>query len=370
MNLAPPNDRSLFFITTLLTIFGLVVVYSASSVLATSKHGMSLYYFLRQLAYAAVGYLIMLGLIQIDYRIYQKKRVVFVLLVLSGMSLLYVLTQPPINGASRWILLPFGLSFQPSEMAKVILLIFLAWYLDRFGRDLRQSWKIAAGCILVVGIFAGLIRVEPDLGQAVCIVALAGLVLFLAGMHRRHVGLALVSSGLIAGYAIVTSPFRMDRIKTFFDAFFGSSSDPHGAAWQPTQAVTGIGSGGFLGLGPGGSNQKLHFLPEAHSDFIFAVIGEEWGFIGAAAVVALFAIFFLRGLRVAFRAPDAFGTYLALGITLMVVVQALVNISVVTGMFPTTGIALPFISQGGSSLLMNLCATGILLNISNHMEQS
>jgi cell division protein FtsW len=217
----------------------------------------------------------------------------------------------------------------------------------------------------LIGLFVGLIVIEPDLGQAACITAIAALLLFVAGLSWWYV----VGSALLAVpafyFGVVCVPFRWERIRVFLNPFH----DPLGSGWHVTQSLTAIGSGGITGLGLGASRQKLFFLPEAHSDFIFAVIAEELGLIGAGFVVLLFLIFFYRGLKITFRAPDAFGFYLGLGITLLVATQAFINISMVLALLPAKGMALPFVSQGGSSLMLNMMATGMLLNIAHYGER-
>jgi cell division protein FtsW len=213
-----------------------------------------------------------------------------------------------------------------------------------------------------VGLFAGLIAIEPDLGQALCLCAIAGILLYTAGLAWQYlVGAALLAMPAFY-FFVMRVPFRMERVKSFLNPFH----DPLGSGWQISQSLTAVGSGGLSGLGLGASKQKLYFLPEASSDFIFAVIGEELGLIGTCLVAIAFLIFFYRGIRIILRSPDRFGFYLGLGITLMVVLQGFINISMVLAMMPTKGIALPFMSQGGSSLLLNLLAAGILLNLSHH----
>ncbi len=359
------SDRILFVTTSLLTLFGLVMVYSASSVVAASQHGMSSYYFLRQLAYAGVGYILLMMLMNVDYHVWQKERVIQSLAVIVFLGLILVMLQPKINGAHRW--LRYGiLSFQPSEIAKLVVLFFLGAFLHKHQKEINRPLKRLLPCVIFVAVFAGLIGVEPDLGQAVCLLLIAALLLFIAGLSWMYVAGACLLVVPAFYFAVVRVPFRWMRVRSFLNPFH----DPLGAGWQISQSLTAVGSGGFWGLGIGASKQKLFFLPEAHSDFIFAVIGEELGLIGTVMVTFAFLFFLYRGLKITLRAPDLFGFYLGLGITLMVALQAFINISMVLAMMPTKGIALPFISQGGSSLLMNLVATGVLLNISHYGEQT
>jgi cell division protein FtsW len=358
----PSSDRVLFFTTSLLTVFGLIMVYSASSVVAATRHGMSYYYFVRQIAFAGAGYVAMLLLLNIDYRVWQKERVLKIIMLGTLVLLLLVFTQPRINGAHRWLRYGPVLSFQPSEIAKLVLLMFLAAYLQKHGPDINRLWGKLLPCLCVIGGFAGLVALEPDLGQAVCIITFAAILLFMAGLSWRYYAAAASLVAPAFYFAVYRVPYRWERVKAFLDPF----ADPLGSGWQIAMSLTAVGSGGMGGLGLGQSKQKMFFLPEAPSDFIFAIIGEELGLIGTALLVLAFLLFFCRGLRIALRAPDGFGFYLAFGITLMIAVQALINMSMVLAMIPTKGIALPFISQGGSSLLLNLTAAGILLNISHY----
>ena len=357
------NDRMLFITASLLTIFGLVMVYSASFVIAASKHGVSYYYFLRQLGFGAAGYLLMIALMNVDYHVWQKEKILRLLLLLSAGSLVFVLLQPKVNGAHRWLSIgPF--SFQPSEFAKLAVLLFVAAYLHKHGPEINVLRRLVVP-LLLVGLFAGLIGIEPDLGGAVCLAFISILLLFIGGLSWKYIGAVALASVPVLYLSIVRVPFRLDRVMSFLDPFH----DPLGASWQISQSLTAVGSGGPWGLGLGASKQKLFFLPEAHSDFIFAVVGEELGLLGTCFICLAFLIILFRGVKIAFKAPDLFGYYLGLGITLMVVIQAFINISMVLALMPTKGIALPFISQGGSSLMLNLVSAGILLNISQYGER-
>jgi cell division protein FtsW len=359
------NDRILFVTTSLLTLFGLVMVYSASSVVASTQYGVSSYYFLRQLAFAIAGYVALILLMNVDYHVWQRVKVVRWCLVLSLLGLLAVLAAPKVNGAHRWLRFGF-LSFQPSEIAKLVGIIFLAGFLQKHAPEINQFRRRLVPCLAVLVIIAGLICAEPDLGQAVCLGLISGIVLLIAGLSWYYFAGAILAAIPALYLAIKLFPYRLDRWKAFLDP----SQDPLGSGWQILQSLTAVGSGGVLGVGLGAGKQKLFFLPEPHSDFIFAVIGEEMGLIGTCLITIAFLVFFFRGLKITLRAPDPFGFYLGLGITLMVVVQAFINVSMVLALLPTKGIALPFISQGGSSLLLNLLATGVLLNISHYSERS
>ena len=356
----PSNDKPLFITTGLLTVFGLVMVYSASSVIASSQHGMSSYFFLRQLLHAGIGFLLLMVLMNVDYHVWQKPKVIRAILIVCGIMLLFVLTQPKINGAHRWLRYGGFISFQPSELAKLCVLIFIASYLQKHECEINQPVRRLLPFGIVIGLFAGLIAIEPDLGQALCLCMITGILLFVAGLSWQYIVGVAVLAVPVFYFLVLQVPFRLERMKAFLNPFH----DPLGSGWQISQSLTAVGSGGLTGLGLGASKQKLFFLPEASSDFIFAVIGEELGLIGTCLVTIAFLVYFYRGMRIILRAPDRFGFYLGMGITLMVVMQGFINLSMVLAMMPTKGIALPFISQGGSSILLNLIATGVLLNLS------
>lgn len=357
----PSSDKVLFFTAGFLAIFGLVMVYNASSPLALSQHGMSSYFFLRQLLFAAIGFIFLLFLMNTDYHRWQRPKAIGLILILCVLGLGYVLLQSRVNGAHRWFRLGL-LSFQPSEISKLAVLMFIAAFLQEYESEINRPIRRLLPFGLVVGLFAGLIAIEPDFGQAFCICLIAALLLFVAGLAWQYLAVSVLLALPVFYIFVVRVPYHLERIKAFLNPFY----DPLGSTWQISQSLIAVGSGGFHGLGLGGSVQKLHFLPEASSDFIFAVIGEELGLLGTSVVTIAFVIFFYRGMRIALRSPDRFGFYLGLGITLMIVLQGFINISMVLAMIPTKGIALPFISQGGSSLLFNLIATGILLNLSHY----
>lgn len=363
----PSSDRILFFAAGFLTIFGLVMVYSASSIVSASRQDLLSHPFLRQLVYAVIGFVCLICAMNVDYHVWQKPKVVKTLLAVFAILLLVVFTQPTVNNAQRW--LRYGsISIQPSEFAKLVLIIFAAAFLHKRESEINQPIRGLLPFWLVIGSFAALVGLEPDLGQAVCICLIAAIMLFAAGLAWQYMAVGVVAAIPAIALFVAFEPYRVKRILSFLDPFH----DPLGAGWQIAQSLTAVGSGGVLGLGLGASKQKLFYLPEASSDFIFAVIGEELGLIGTSLVALAFLLFFYRGIRTVLRSADRFGFYLALGITLMVVLQGFINISMVLAMMPTKGIALPFMSAGGSSLLLNLTATGILLNISNQrgMEEA
>ena len=354
------SQRILLLAVSVLTIFGLLMVYSASSVVASLKWGSSSYYVLRQVAYAAIGYFLMILLMNVDYHVWGKKKTAVRLTVFSLVSLTLVFTQPVIKGAHRWLRFGNFLSFQPSELAKLVLLTCLALFLHKHELEIHRPGRPLLYCLLLVSSFVGLIGAEPDFGQALCLCFMAALMLFVAGLSWKYFATATLVLIPTMSLVIWKVPYLWTRIQTYWDPSRASL----GAGWQIKQAKIAIGSGGFFGLGLGAGIQKLFFLPEPHGDFVFAVIGEELGWIGTSLVALTFLVYLFGGLRAACRAPDRFGFYLGLGITLMIVLPSLVNMSMVLALLPTKGIALPFISQGGTSLLLNLIATGILLNIS------
>jgi len=275
--------------------------------------------------------------------------------------LLAVFAFPRINGAHRWIRLA-GFSLQPSELSKIALAIFLAYFLEKRAGEEGSFWRTFVPCVAVTGVLAALILKEPDLGTAMMLGVICVVMCFTAGARLLHLGMA-VAPGLAVGAAMLLFvPWRFQRLVTFTNPW----ADPQNSGFQVVQSLIAVGSGGTAGLGFAQGRQKMFFLPFAHSDFIFAVVGEELGLFGALAVLLVFGVLLWRGVRVALRAPDRFGMLLGLGLVAAIVVQALFNISVALSLLPTKGIPLPFISYGGSSLVPTLVAVGILLNISQH----
>lgn len=352
-------DKSLFSITCLLVVVGLVMVYSASAVIAMDLYGSPYTFLLKQLAFATVGFAAMATLMNVPYRVYGRRNFVYGSLLGSMLLLLLVLAMPASHGAHRW--LRFGpVSFQPSELSKIALTIYFAYQLSRRRGRTNDFFATLFPCLLVLGQMAFLVVIEPDLGTAVSLIAIAGTMLYVAGIHLRYaVGLGLAVLPFLY-LAVVRVPYRMRRIRTFLDPW----SDPLGSGFQAIQSLIAVGTGGIWGLGPGEGKQKLFFLPEPHTDFIFAVFAEEMGLVGGTVLILLFTGYLWRGVRAAYRAPDDFGMLLGVGLTTLIVFQAFVNIGVVIGIFPTKGLPLPFISAGGSSLLVAMVATGILLNLS------
>ncbi|HXZ12600.1 MAG TPA: putative lipid II flippase FtsW [Candidatus Sulfotelmatobacter sp.] len=362
-------DRQLFGATLGLCLVGAVMVFSASAITAGQLTGNGYIFLLRQLLWMALGITGMFGLMNLDYRNLRQPRVIFPGLAVTLVLLVAVIFFDRTHQTHRWIRVG-PMNLQPSEIAKLVAILYLAWFLEiRLAPrgagvdDFRRTLLPALGTVTAI---ASLILIEPDLGTACMVLLIAFVMLFVSGLSLRYIaGMALAAIPAVA-ILIFTAPYRLERAK----AFFSPGSDPQGHGFQLLQSLIAVGSGGFTGVGLMESRQKLFYLPEAHTDFIFAVIAEELGFIGAAIVLGLFALYGWRGFIAAMKAPDRFGRLLGVGITTMVVGQALVNLSVVLGMMPTKGIPLPFISYGGSSLLGMLLATGVLLNISQHAEHT
>jgi cell division protein FtsW len=353
-------DWVLFVTALALVLAGVIMVFSSSAVMATDTFGDPNHYSFRQVVAIGLGLLAMFLLMRVDYHEFQKPGVVFPLISSVTILLIAAYFFPAVAETHRWIPLFGGFSFQPAELAKLSLVVFAAYTLD-MRKDRVNDWRftlIPVGAIS--GIMLGLIVFQPDLGTVVTMVATLGLILFAAGLHVRWLVAALILAVPAFHLFVVRVPWRYARIEAFIDPW----SDPLGKGFQLIQSLISVGSGGILGRGLGEGQQKLFFLPEPHTDFIFAVVGEELGLIGATVVLSLFGLLFWRGLRASSRAPDEFGSYLALGITLMVVLQAAINVSVALGLLPTTGISLPFLSYGGSSMLIMLGALGILMNVS------
>ena len=361
--LAP--DKWLFAATIGLALFGVVMVYSASAMMALKENGNQFYYVLKQGAWVAIGFVVMLLAMQFNYQQLKSRRVVFGLLFLSTVTLLSVFAFSSSNGAHRWIKLPW-FSVQPSELSKLALVIFLAYFLEKRAGEEGDLIRTFVPCGIVTCWLAGLIVIEPDLGTALMLALIFFVVIYTAGARFLHLAMAAAPALLGVIGLLVFVPWRLKRLDTFLDPW----ADPQGGGFQIVQALIAVGSGGPNGLGFAQGKQKMLFLPFAHSDFIFAVVSEELGLVGGLAVILVFGLFLWRGVRTALLAPDRFGMLLSLGIVTSIVAQALFNISVVLSMVPTKGIPLPFISYGGSSLVPTLAAVGILLNISQHASGS
>ena len=360
------SDRWLFGVTLVLCLMGAVMIFSASAITAQQMYGHSYIFVARQAAWLVMGLLGMFALMKLDYHRLREPAVVYTVLCVVVVMLVGTFFLDKSHATHRWIKLG-PLNLQPSEMAKLAIILYLAWFLDLRPRrekslefrkqDFLQTILPAVAPILVC---VALIVAQPDLGTSVDVVLIMAAILFVAGLSWKWLAVGAAAGLPALLLLIMNASYRQARLM----AFLHPDSDPQGAGFQLLQSLIAVGSGGFTGVGLMESKQKLFYLPEAHTDFIFAVICEELGFLGATIVIALFATYAWRGLRAAFNAPDGFGRMVALGVTAMVLFQALINFAVVLGMMPTKGIPLPFVSYGGSSLLVMLLATGVLLNIS------
>jgi cell division protein FtsW len=300
---------------------------------------------------------------RIDYRTYRNDAFIWSLTAVVSVLLVLVLFSAPVNGARRWFNLG-GLGIQPSEIAKIAAILFTALTLERRMHRIDELSYSLLPIAIVVGAMSGLILLQPDLGTALSLVMVVGAMVFAAGLPYRYLIGTVVAAAPVIYLLIASSPYRLRRLL----AFMNPEADPQGDGFQVMQSIIAVGTGGVFGRGLMGGVQKLFFLPEPHTDFIYAVIGEELGLIGATTVLICFGVIAWRGVRIALRAQDAFGSFLALGVTTMIAVQALVNISVVLGLLPTKGIPLPLVSSGGSSLLISLLGVGVLLNVSQHED--
>ncbi|HXT71418.1 MAG TPA: putative lipid II flippase FtsW [Vicinamibacterales bacterium] len=359
------SDKVLFWEAVVLVCASLVMVFSASAVIQENKDGRAYEVFLRQLPWAFMGLVALFVMMRVDYHQLRRPEIIWTLLGITVIALLAVFVFPKRNGAHRWISLG-GLSWQPSELAKVVAIIFSAAVLERRMHRINDIKYALTPIAIVAGGLALVIVLQPDLGTPAMLVLAVVAMIFSAGLSWRYLaGVGLLMLPVLA-YFIIREPYRVGRILAFLNPDAGTL----GGNYQLTQAKIAIGTGGWMGLGLGDGIQKLHFLPEPHNDFIFAVIGEELGLIGTTAVLIAFGIIAWRGLRVALLAPDRFGALLGVGFAMMVALQAFVNMSVVTGLAPTKGIPLPLISAGGSSMMMNLIAMGVLLNISQQASKA
>jgi len=351
-------DRVLVGAVLALAAFGMVMVYSSGAVFAAKKYGDATYFLKREVVYAILGLVAMSFAVRVDYSIY--RRLAYPLLFVSlGLLAAVLKLGSRAGGAIRWFRAG-PLSFQPSELAKFALCVYLAYLLARKAEKVRVFSVGFLPPLLVTGLMMVLLLKQPDLGTAAIFGAVALGLLFIAGTRTSYLILAVLVAAPAGWQFIVSTPFRMRRMLAFLDPW----AFRRDVGYQITESLISVGSGGVTGLGLGDGRQKLFFLPEAHTDFILSIVGEELGLMGILFVIAAFGVLVWRGFRTAFRARDVFGAYLAFGITTMIGLQALVNIGVVLGSLPTKGLPLPFISYGGTSLAMCLFASGVLANIS------
>jgi len=357
-------DKWLFGTVLLLVLFGLVMVFSASAVMAEATVGSPYAFVTRQAVWALLGLVALFGLMRLDYRHYNNRWFIGSLMAVTAVLLAAVFAMHKMNGAHRWVRFG-GMSLEPSELAKPVIVMFLAWFLQtRIHRidDLRGTILPA---VLPPLVYIALILKEPDLGTALVCAAVVLLMLYLAGMQIKWIGVGLVCAAPVLYYMLWRVPWRRERMEVFLHP---ETAAPRGAGFHILQSLIAVGSGGVQGRGLMEGLQKLFYLPEPHTDFIFANICEELGLIGALCVVAAFCVLGYRGLRAAFRSTDPFARFLAFGLTTVVLVQALFNISVVLALVPTKGIALPFISSGGTSVFVTLASMGVLLNVTRAVD--
>ena len=355
------SDRVLFIATILLVGLSVVMVYSASAVIALERYQRPYFFLIKQGMWAALGVAVLTIVMRLDYRTYREPAFIWTCLAIVALGLVAVLFSPPVNNARRWFGV-MGIGVQPSELAKLAAIFFIAALLERRMHRINEIGYAIVPIGIVVVALVGLIMLEPDFGTSMSLILIAAAMVFAAGLNYRYIlGAFLVALPMIAIVAMSAS-YRRRRMLAFLNPW----DDPLGDGFQIIQSLIAVGTGGVWGKGLMNGVQKLFYLPEPHTDFIFSVISEELGLVGATLVLLCFCVITWRGLRVALRAPDTFGSFLALGLTTRVAVQAFVNVSVVIGLMPTKGIPLPMISFGGSSLLVTLASLGILLNVSEH----
>ena len=359
-------DLSLLITTISLIGFGIVMVYSSSAILAAERFGDGYYFLKKQALFAAFALAMMMVMMNVPYTV--LKRVAYPILGLS-LLLLILLLIPGIGyrvgGSTRWIRL-VSFSFQPSEFAKLALIIFLAYFLEKKGDRMRTFSLGFLPVLIISGTMIYLVMLQPDFGAALFLATMVFILLFIGGVRISY----LVSSILVALPIIYLLIMRVDYRYRRIIGFLNPWEDTSRTTFQMVQSLLALGSGGLFGTGLGGGSQKLFFLPAPHTDFIFSVIGEELGMVGATITLGLFALFTIRGFRIALMAEDPFGSLLGVGITAMISMQVIINMGVVLGLLPTKGLTLPFISYGGTSLLINAMGVGILLNISSTVRRT
>ena len=355
-------DYGIFYTVALLLVIGVVMVYSASSYYAMFINKDSMFYLKRQLISAIIGVGAMAFTMCFDY--HKLKKYTVGIMIVSIILLIAVLFSSEVNGAQRWIKIG-GFSFQPSDLVKYVVVLFLARSLEVKGEGVKKFKSGILPYLAVSGFYAAFVLAEKNLSIASVIMIVTFIILFSAGGRIKHL-FGIVAPVLVAAalFFTVSTDYRRARMLNFINPW----KDPTGNGYQLIQSFYALGAGGVTGLGLGQSRQKTLYMPEPHNDFIFSIIGEELGLIGCICIILLFIIFIWRGISVAMKARDTYGTLLAIGITSVIAVQSLINIAVVTGSMPVTGVPLPFISYGGTALVMNMTAVGILLNISRQIE--
>ena len=356
-------DRWLFGVTLLMVAAGLVMVFSASAIVAKERFGSESEFLRKQILYAVVGLVAMFALMRVDYRKLNRQGLVYTVLGVTSVLLGAVFLLDRSHNTHRWIKLGI-LSFQPSELAKPAIILFMAHFLADRMRSITDLRHTILPAVIPTGLFCVLIVVQPDLGTAMTCAFITLAILYVCGIEWKYVGLAALLSILPLYFLLFRTPWRRARMFAFIDPY----ADYHGAGFHIVQSLIAVGTGGIFGRGLMEGTQKLFYLPEPQTDFIFAVVSEELGWIGATCLVAAFAFFCFRGLRAAWNTRDNFARLLAVGITAMIGIQAFFNISVVLALLPTKGIPLPFISYGGSSLIVTLASVGVLLNVTQQTD--
>jgi len=350
---------NIFIIAVTLICVGIVMIYSASSIYAWEKYGDSFFFLKRHLSFLLTGIILTFAVMAIDYR--RLRRYAKPLLILAIVLLVLVLVPGlgrEVSGARRWFRFKF-ISFQPSELANIAVIIYISDFLARKSGDIKQFFKGFLPPIMVLSLVSLLVLMQPDLGTTMALGAVVLIMIFVGGVRISYL-VSLILASIPALYILILGvPYRRARILSFINPWL----DPKGSGFQIIQSQIALGSGGIFGVGLGHSKQKLFYLPAAHTDFIFSIIGEELGLAGTIGVIILFILFVSQGIKITKNAPDKFGYFLALGLVLMITLKAAINIGVSCGIFPTKGLPLPFISYGGSSFIFDMVSVGILMNI-------
>jgi cell division protein FtsW len=357
------GDKLLLATTVGLVLFGILMVYSASAVMAQSEYNNQFYFFSKQAFSASLGFLSMMAVTKIDYKHLKNPLIVYGLIFVVIFFLTLVLLLPAVKGTHRFIRIP-GFSFQPSELAKIALVIFLAYFLEKRAGEIRDLKRTFIPVVIISGFLMGMVLLGKDLGTTLIMGLVTTVMLVVSGVPIRYMGVCVLPVLPLLYWQLFHVAYRFERLKAFLDPWQYARDE----GFQVVQSLIAVGSGGVDGLGLSQGKQKLFYLPEAHTDFIYAVIGEELGLIGAGVVVLLFLLFLWRGIKSARHAPDMFGCMLALGFCVMIVSQAFFNMSVVLSLVPAKGIPLPFISYGGTSIIFSLIGVGIILNVSNYIN--
>ena len=357
-------DKWLFFTTLLLAVAGLVMVFSASAVVAQERFHSAYSLVLKQGIYAAIGMVALVALMQIDYETYNSPRFIYPAVGITTLLLMAVFFFPGVHGTHRWIRFGGYFNLEPSEIAKPVSVLFLAWFLSTRLDQMREVKKTLLPAAIIPVVLVLLVVKQPDLGTSLVLAVVTATMLMLAGMEWKYLLGAVGAALPFLAALLLLVPWRRARMLVFLHP----QADPMGAGYHITQSLIAVGTGGLTGRGYMEGMQKLFYLPESATDFIYANIAEELGFLGAMAIVALFAVLAVRGFRAAFRAPDAFGRLAAFGITTTILLQAFFNISVVLSLVPAKGIPLPLISYGGTSMICTLASIGILLNITRKAD--